>query len=713
MQPASPEERLARLERLVERMSGDMFALRQEVAQVRAGAAPGPAMGRQQATAPTGAPAREQATAPTGAPAREQAAAPRTGPEPIPAAAPTTAFGRGQALRDFKAAGARGGNASAASVEDATSDDRRDGEAGRRGPDFSIHSHWTADGVEKAAGRYGMLALATITGLAAVGTFISWAAARVEIGPEAQVGIGVLVALALAVAGIRLLPRERSFGGVLLGLALAVTHVCAWGAGPAVLDLVPAGVALSLALVASAALGVFAHREDDEPLWCAGFGGAAIAPFVTTDGRGSAVLLALYGGLVMLAGCWALRGREWSIAGRVLAVVGALYTGGLLAAGERENGPALAMGLAMGVATLGVLPFAGEGMRRSRLRAFGILAAIAALAALDIRDPQLVPGSETMIIVVIGASVLLWLWLVDRTAELPAGTLLDGIAGEGSTAWDWVDAAFIPLAFLAALLGIRVGAGWNDAVPAAAIAGASALLAWRRAEGPLRDAAVFTVCAGALLATWSAGELAGEWQLALMSVPAVAFVAANRSLRASTWLPMAALTLIPATSGALSTLGERADFAYTPFLTMPSFTAMAFVAAWVAASLLCAERAKAFRIAAWIAAFVLVHQELSGAISPTVSTLLIISYYAVTAVALVGAGRHFANASLRHVGLVMALVAAAAAGRGAARLDAVWAQIAGYLVTSAFLLGLAWWYRRRGDEPTDTAPQTTVGGMGT
>lgn len=657
MEDGSPIQRIAHLEQVVERLAAEVAALRRELAQAR------PPAGQARPASPLfSAPGR----APAGA---DQAAG-----------------------------------------------DRRGEEAGRRGTDFRIHSHWTAEGVEKAAGRYGMLALATITGLAAVGTFISWAAARVEIGPEVRVGIGVLLAIGLAVAGIRLLPRERSFGGVLLGLALAVTHVCAWGAGPAVLGIVPGAVALPLALLASAALAVFAHHEDDEPLWCAGFGGAAIAPFVTTDEGGSAVLLMLYGAAVMLAGCWALRRREWNMAGRVLVAVGTLFTIGLLAAGESRNGPELSLALSMGVATLGVLPFAGEHMRRSRLRAFGLLATVSALAALDIRDPQLAAPSDTPMLAMTGAAMLLWLWLVDRTAALPAGSLLDGLVESDGTIWDWADTVFIPLAFLAALVALRHGPVFDEALPAAVLAAAAGVFATRRTAGGLRDGAVFTLCASALLATWNVGSAAGEWQLTLLLVPAVAFVAANRGLRATPWLPMAFVTLLATTLGALGDLSARAAYAYTPFLTMPSFAAMAVVGAWAASSRLCLERAKEFRLAAFVVAFLVVHQELYEAVSPTVSTLLIISYYAATAVALVGAGRRYANASLRHLGLLMALVAAGAAARGAAKLEVVWAQIAGYLVASAFLLGLAWWYRRRaGELSTDTTAgtATTVAGSGT
>src|SRR5438270_14071260 len=86
--------------------------------------------------------------------------------------------------------------------------------------------------LETLIGRYGMLALATLLALAAVGTFVGWAIAHGWLGPAARVVLGLIAAAALAVWGLRLRKRERSFGDSILGLSLAATHVCAWAAGP-------------------------------------------------------------------------------------------------------------------------------------------------------------------------------------------------------------------------------------------------------------------------------------------------------------------------------------------------------------------------------------------------------------------------------------------------------------------------------------------------
>src|SRR6059058_1536964 len=85
---------------------------------------------------------------------------------------------------------------------------------------------------ETLVGRYGMLALATVLALTAVGTFAGWAIRHGLLGPVPRVILGLVAAAAVGAWGFNLRPRERSFGDSLLGLSLAIVHVCAWAAGP-------------------------------------------------------------------------------------------------------------------------------------------------------------------------------------------------------------------------------------------------------------------------------------------------------------------------------------------------------------------------------------------------------------------------------------------------------------------------------------------------
>jgi hypothetical protein len=54
------------------------------------------------------------------------------------------------------------------------------------------------------------------------------------------------------------------------------------------------------------------------------------------------------------------------------------------------------------------------------------------------------------------------------------------------------------------------------------------------------------------------------------------------------------------------------------------------------------------------------------------------------------------SARLRQIGLCLALAAAATSVYGASTYFDIGARVLAYLVTSAFLLGIAYWYRRPG-----------------
>jgi succinate-acetate transporter protein len=107
---------------------------------------------------------------------------------------------------------------------------------------------------------------------------------------------------------------------------------------------------------------------------------------------------------------------------------------------------------------------------------------------------------------------------------------------------------------------------------------------------------------------------------------------------------------------------------------------------------------RAIVLAPWVWAFLWVLFELAMAYSPSTSTLLLVTYFASTAVTCVAVGRARRAPRLRHVGLALALVAAATAVYGASSYFDPGARIVAYLVTSAFLLGIAYWYRRPGGD---------------
>jgi hypothetical protein len=574
---------------------------------------------------------------------------------------------------------------------------------------YPLPAHWNTDQVESAVGRYGMLGLATLTGLAAIGTFLGWAITQGLLGPPARVSLGLAVAGALGATGIRLRRRERSFGATLLGLALATTHLCAWAAGP-LLGLVPAWVSLALAMGVSIALAAFAQHENDEPLWCVGFGGAAIAPFVANPDDVSATLIASYGLIVMLSACYALAGREWPIANRVFGAVTALFVGALMAMPEREAGPLYAIELPLVVAIGGLLPAARKrrpstlyphppARIRGPLRTLGVFTAAAAVRAAF--GTQL-PLSATGVAATIAGAGLAWLIVLDFVSDEPAGDLLSGLLPNTSTVAEWLDGGWVPLVFAVALVVAADAGRWTNGALAGGAAVLLLVLAARRQSGPLRDAIAFATTISALAAVVLMAERSNHEMAAGIAGVAVLFFAANRAWPSHSWVWAGGIALVMASVASFILLARRPELAYTPFATRASATAFAVAVCWAIAARIAPHipigrdrTIGAASIAAWLWAFAWVNEELAHAYSETVATLLLVTYYASTSVIAVGLGRARSVALLRHAGLLLGLVAAFTAIRGARALEAVWAQIAAYLVTSVFLLGIAWWYRRR------------------
>lgn len=545
---------------------------------------------------------------------------------------------------------------------------------------------------EALIGRYGTLVLATISALAATGLFLNWAIERGYLGPQQRVGLGLLTAAGLAVAGLRLRRRERSFGASLLGLALAITHVCAWAAGPA-LHLVPDWGAFLLAAVTSVALAGFAHAEADEPLWSVGFSGAAIAPFVTASGRGNLVLLSAYGIAVLVAAGYAMNARRWIVAGRLFLLAALLYTTALATGFERHYGPVLGMAFPLVVAVLGVVPWSTAWARRERVRALGVMATLAAIrTGLGTQHPV---GSEQVAGLIAGAG-LLWLVLVDRThltaAPLPAAHrhLHEG---------DWLDAALLPLGFALAGLAALGASARGSGAAMAGVAGVLLLTVMRAPHGSLRDAAVFATVVSALVSLMLLLRGRDFAQVAAVALLAASCFAANRLWRSGSWTTLGLLALGWGMLGSFGQLTMRTSYAYVPFGTLATAVAAVVLASTSASARVAASDE---RLSRWLTggalawAFIWVHQEIAFAFNATTAMLLRVTYYAATSVLAVGTGRARHVPLLRHVGLGLALLAAGTALYGARDLDAVGARIGADLVAAIFLLAIAYWYRRPG-----------------
>lgn len=568
--------------------------------------------------------------------------------------------------------------------------------------------------IEELIGRYGMLVLATLTLLTAVGSFLGWAIARGWLGPAVRVAFGVVAAVVLAVLGVRLRRRERAFGGALLAIALAVVEVCAWGAGPA-LALVPRGVAFAVAVAASLALAGLAWREGDEALWCAGFVGAAIAPFVTSAGEGAAAALFAYALVTSLAGLWSLAPRRWPIAATCLVLGVAADVAALALAPATGHGPALAALLPMLVAAVGVMAWIAPEARRAWLRPFGALAALAALVVASHVVPQalVLPGAAGLDVV--------WVALLTATLAIAPSS---GLPRPGAPALDvaaagWIDAALIPLGFLLAAWHV-LPASWHPAQTATLAAWCALALVgvWRWPAGALCDgAAALAVGVAAMLVIHVSGgrELAEVAALAIVGVAASTLALPRRSPS----LAWGALLVLAAAS-ARGSAGLAEAGAHGPFGTAWSGDALLLLAAWSASAWAAwhversrdadagapgASAARAhpaslvvmLRLAApWLWGVWWGREEIVALGAPSAVTLGLIVYYAALGTAGVLLGRRRDNRALRRAGLALAVLAAWDALVASRQVSAIGARIGITLCVTAFLLAIAYAYRRRG-----------------
>jgi len=545
--------------------------------------------------------------------------------------------------------------------------------------------------LETLVGRYGMLALATLLALAAVGTFVGWAVSHGLLGPVPRVALGLIVAAAVGAFGVRLRPREQSFGDSLLALALAITHVCAWAAGPG-MHLVPPFLALALSAAASVALAGYALVQADELLWCVGFGGAAVAPFVTSSGQGTAPMLTAYAAAVLIAGGSALGSRQWSIAARVFGAASALFVGAIAVQPGAQHSAELALVLPFAVAALGVMPFAQGASIRPRLRTLGLLAGAAAVHVADSGSISRVTAAAA-----VALAFAAWLLLVELVDSEPAGTLVDGFGDAGPEVPAWIDGAAIPVAFLLALALGLVLQETDAATAAFALAAAVLVFFCSRREGTLRDAFALSAFVAALAAALLATRSWTQWHAAAASGVSVLFLLLERAVpnRSWRWAPLFALVL--AGLGALGLVTARPAYGYVPFGTVESAAALAVALGWAVAAAI--SREGPARLFAGIFVFLWVHQELAWAVDPSASTLLLVSWYAVASVGCVGFGRARGAPRLRHAGLGLGVIAALLSLKAAWGLPSTAARIGAYLVVSVFLLGIAWWYRRPGPAP--------------
>jgi len=542
--------------------------------------------------------------------------------------------------------------------------------------------------LESLIGRYGTLALASLTILLGAGAFLSWAIAHGKIGPGLRVGLGALGAAAVAVVGWRLRARGSvRYGSTLLALALALVHVDAWGAGP-YLNLVTSPVALSIAAAASIALALLAWVNDEEALFSVGVGGALVAPFVTSSESGNVVALLIYGYVVLASGLAALRHRAWRTAVMVatagcwlyVAVTSASVSIDQLNVRDYPAVFAIAIAWTAIAATAGIW---GARVARSAL--------IALFGALVTQANERTPATDLLVLAALGTV----------TAYVTVASLGDA-RGERLAKQPMFTGALIPLA----LGGVAI-----VSVPDTVLARTLVALAWTVAAVTaafLQPAArpthvmVGGIASGATLLL--ALEDRAVASCAALSAHAAALSLLLRPLRTRLLGVPIALGFAILTPWTFQLLVHRLPYQYTPFLTEPSLAAVAMSSAWLIVSWNAyraeladsgpgaAETRTAVRLAGAAVTFLWGNTELSHAYSADIATFLLILYYAAVGVGAIFVGRARAIRILRQVGLGLAIFAALKAIADASSL-AIGLRVGSYLLAGLFLLAVAYWYR--------------------
>jgi len=573
--------------------------------------------------------------------------------------------------------------------------------------------------LERLLGRYGMLGIAVLAAAAAVGTFLSWAISRgyLTLSPVARIMVGLIFAAGIAFWGFRLRERERSFGSSLLGLSLVVVLVCAYAAGPGLL-VIPEWAAFGGAIAVSWALAIFARRESDEPLWCVAFGGAAIAPFVTSSGKGNIYGLAVYAASVLIAACYAIGPRPWNVAWRVFFAAAALLvsTTATVSRTHGLTGFLFAVGLPIVAACGGVLPFAPDSRKRAALRWLWILASATGFAA---------PAGRTVAPTVGGVLFVIfvgWLVTLDWVSDVEQSPVFETNRRRPTTL-DWIDAAMLPLS-----LALQATYALRPAVPIAVTYAAEvpAMLAfaWRRPLGATRDAGVAALLILAVAALYAMHPESPTVEVLANLTLALAALALHRLRPSISWVAGSVVLIAHAARLANMALVGRPSYTLPPFGTEASFAALLVTVALVVVSRVRGRLRSAMEairgnrdgdigrmivtVAPWVWAFWWGFVELSMAFSRSTATLLLVVYFATCAVLGVALGHRRQSGGFRKTGLALALLAAGTAVYGATSFFVVGMRVLAYLVISAFLLGIAYWYRRPGsiERPATEATAT-------
>ena len=553
----------------------------------------------------------------------------------------------------------------------------------------AVASALKEDEIESIVGRYGTLLLGAFVLLMGVGVLIQFAVAQGLLTPAVRVGIGALVAAGVGAAGVYFHRRgEVRYANVLLALALALTDLVAWGAGPR-LQLVSTASTFAVVVLVAVALAILAVHDASEFLFTVAVGGALSAPFVTTVGLATPDVLLAYGAVVLVGSLGAMRDPRWERAFALLVGGALLYALSALGmpAGVAWPSP-FAVSAFGGACALGALALAQAEWRGGLARAFIAVSLVGVPAAWDhVRTaPTVLTWGVALALAAVTYSAL---FVRRREALWTASALLLPLASLG------IAAARAPT---------RTAQGVVFAIWAS-----FALMAWQaeRWRGESRRGGGH-LTAGALLATAAIAWLL--WPSPLVLVASLAgwgVVMAWACHGEDRVLPIVGV-VVPLAAAALSSvdqLASRPAYAYVPFTTRSSASALCVaVALALAGVLLGAGRGAPARLAGRavsvgaFAGFVILwgRMELAGAWNPDLAGFLLIAYYAACGLASIMAGRRFAVGRLRLAGLGLAIFAAVKAIVEASLIGGLALRVGAYGAVGVFLLAAGYVYREAG-----------------
>ncbi|HEX2716502.1 MAG TPA: DUF2339 domain-containing protein, partial [Gemmatimonadaceae bacterium] len=532
--------------------------------------------------------------------------------------------------------------------------------------------------LETFIGKYFMLGGAVLLLLTGIGYLIAWSIANQMLTPAGRVGLGALAGIAFVVGGFYARRKgEKRWGGIMLSIALAITHTVAWGAGPK-LHIVEPRLALGIAALASILLAALALNDEDETLYVVGVGGALLAPFVTQSGRGSAPFTLLYGWIVITAGLFAMRGQRWRTATTVMSIAGMLYAGVGIAATvsgstsamfiDRTSPAFFALACTWSAAILGA-----DEYRHSLARSYLITMVLAVFSAAAQLAGKNVPDLPP---IALAGTVSAYLILRPTSENVEKWVL---------------DAVVLPLAFLG---GALLSAGGIDAPNGVAItllwgaaAGGAALLNDTERRGP--HYMVFGLTTWACIAYLLRGD---DFGLGLgMIAHAVVMILLMRKERSEHVALPAVVSMVSALVQAAQLLGTQPTYVATPFLNPGAIVLLLGLLTWWRFFEAVAELAgtkedpdprwiQISRTFLAIALFLWGWRELGHTISRDVATSLVTIYFAVVGVGAIHFGRLREVPVSRHAGLGLCVVAAWMAVARASRVEAIGIKVGTFVL---------------------------------